>query len=74
MAMTLYDVLRRLVEARPFQDHERLEALKLLDELQALNVLGTVAGQVREGHDHRWVQLSPAWRRCSICSLEEAIP
>jgi hypothetical protein len=73
MAMTVYDVLRRLVEARPFQDHERIEALRLLDELQALNIFGTVAGQVKEGHDHEWVALSSSWRRCKVCSLEGPI-
>lgn len=73
MAMTIYDVLRRIVEARPFADHERIEALRLLGQLERLNVLGTVAGQVSEGHEHEWVSLSSAWRRCQVCSLEEPI-
>lgn len=68
--MTIYDVFRRIIEGRPFQDHERLEALTLLDELEKLNVFGTVAKQVKEGHDHQWVKLSSAWQRCQICSLE----
>jgi hypothetical protein len=69
--VTIYDVLRRIIQARPFQDYERVEALELLDELEALNVFGTVARETSEGHAHRWVNLSPAWRRCQVCSLEE---
>jgi hypothetical protein len=72
--VNLYDVLRRLVEARPFQEHERAESLRLIDEAQRMHVFGTVGGELNEGHTHDWVKLSPAWRRCQICSLEEGIP
>jgi hypothetical protein len=71
MAMTIYDVLRRIVEARPFQDHERQEVLTLLDELERVNAFGTMARQLAEGHEHQWVPLSSAWQRCQICMLEE---
>jgi hypothetical protein len=71
--MTIYDVLRRIIEARPFADHERIEALRLLDELEKLNVFGTLAGQLKEGHEHQWVNLSSSWRRCRLCSLEEPV-
>ena len=71
--VNIYDVLRRVVEGRPFQEHEKREALELLDDMERLNVLGTVARQLNEGHEHEWVKQTPNWRRCSVCSLEEAI-
>ena len=77
--MTIYDVFRRMIEARPFQDFERQEALKLLDELERMNAFGTVARQAVEGHEHEWLPLNPGGRlgagikRCKICSLEERI-
>ena len=77
--MNIYDVFRRLVEARPFQDFERQEALRLLDELEKMNVLGTVARQTTEGHEHQWVPLNPFGRagtgieRCTVCSQERRL-
>ena len=53
--MNIYDVLRRLVEARAFQDHERTEALELLTDLERLNVLGTTAKSTDVGHEHEWI-------------------
>ena len=71
-------MFRRMVEARPFHDFERTEALRLLDELEAMNVLGTVARQTSEGHEHEWIPLDRQGRanflgktkRCRICGLE----
>lgn len=71
--MSIYDVLRRIIEGRPFQEHEKREALVLLGDLEKLNVFGTVAKQTTEGHTHQWVNLSSSWRRCQVCSLEEPI-
>lgn len=71
--MTIYDVLVRLVEARPFQDFERAEALELLKDAERLNVFGTLAKQMNEGHEHDWLKLSANWRKCKVCSLEEPI-
>ena len=75
--MNIYDVLRRMVEARPFQDYERVEALKMLDELQQANAFGTVARLTDEGHEHDWFLLDSnvrgkSLRRCRICQIEEA--
>ncbi len=82
--MNIYDVFRRMIEGRAFQDHERVEALKLLDELEELNVLGTLAGGTEVGHQHHWVDMATPYsagfgragmtgarKRCTICSLEE---
>jgi len=72
--VNIYDVFRRIIEARAFQDHERVEALHLLDELEALNVLGTTAKRTTEGHDHDWIGWRYGWRRCQICGREEPSP
>lgn len=47
--MTIYDVIRRMVEARPFQPHEQAEALDLLDDMEKMNVWGTTARQLDVG-------------------------
>lgn len=41
--MTLYELLRRLVYLSSLPEPERNDALKLLDELENMNVLGTMA-------------------------------
>jgi hypothetical protein len=80
--VNIYDVFRRLIEARPFQDFERTEALHLLDELEQMNVLGTVARQTTEGHEHDWIPVNGYYgragflgvrERCRICSLEREV-
>ena len=75
--VNIYDVLRRMIEARPFQDYERAEALKILDELQGANAFGTVARLTDEGHEHDWYDVNrnsytgKALRRCRVCTVEE---
>lgn len=49
--MNIYDVLRKLVEARPWQDSERADALKLIGDLEQMQVFGYIAGSTTE-QDH----------------------
>jgi hypothetical protein len=51
--MTIYDVLRRLVQLSPMGEQERADALAEIDSLQGWGALGTVAGQLAaEAHEH----------------------
>lgn len=73
--MDIYDILRRLVEARPFQQHEQQESIEVIEELRKLNVFGTMAKQVREDHEHQWVPMNYPYgnsrhQRCLICMME----
>lgn len=68
--MDIYDVLQRIVEARPFQDYERAEALKIIEQLRSVNAFGTMAKLVREDHEHDWIA-GFGRMRCSVCSLEQ---
>jgi len=81
--VNLYDVFRRLVEARPFQDFERAEALKLLTEAEQMNVFGSVAAGLVESHEHQWADLYrgnlrgvPGRQRCTVpgCMVEREVP
>ena len=71
--MNIYDVLRRLVEARQFQDYERVEAITLIGDLEQANVLGTMARLIREEHEHDWYNLNSRRRKCRLCPTEEDI-
>lgn len=68
--MDIYDVLRKLVEARGFQQYEQAEALTVIEDCRRLNVFGTTAKQARQDHEHDWIQWGPARWRCSICGQE----
>lgn len=70
--VNIYDAWRRVFEGRPFQEHEKREVLALVDDMERVNALGTLTGQLNEGHEHQWVALSTHWRRCTVCQLEEA--
>lgn len=69
--MDIYDVLRKLVEARGFQPHEQAEAIDIIEENRRLRAFGTTASQVREEHEHDWIHQGNGRSRCRICSLEE---
>ena len=74
--MDIYDILRRLVEARPFQQHEQEESIKVIEELRAVNAFGSMAARVREDHEHQWVPMNYPYgnsrhQRCLICMIEE---
>lgn len=78
--MTIYDVLRKIISGEQWADFQRAEALRLIDDLERLAVLGYVAGTTSEGHAHQWISLTTGpgragmlgkTRRCSICQLEE---
>lgn len=69
--MNIYDVLRKLVDARPWADLERTEALDLLNELEQVNALGTLSGKLdKRDHDHEragaWFPESMKCRECGI--------
>ena len=67
--MNIYDVLRKLVDARPWADLERAEALDLLNELETVNALGTLSGRLdKRDHEH---ERAGAWfpesMKCGQC-------
>lgn len=69
--MNIYDVLRKLVDARPWADLERTEALDLLNELEQVNALGTLSGKLdKRDHDH---ERAGAWfpesMKCTQCGI-----
>ena len=68
--MNIYDVLRKLVEARQWQAHEQVEAIEIIEECRRLGVFGTAAGQIAEEHEHEWVRISAYRQRCMICTIE----
>ena len=69
--MNIYDVLRKLVEARPWADLERTEAIDLLNELESVNALGTLSGKLdKRDHDHeRAGQWFPESMKCVTCRI-----
>lgn len=67
--MDIYDILRRLVEARPFQYHEQLESIEVIEEMRSLNAFGTLSKAIREEHEHDWVPTNGRYR-CQICTEE----
>ena len=70
--MNIYDVLRKLVEARPWQEYERQEALTIISEAERMGVFGTTAVNIREDHEHDWAPIPWTKRkRCKVCSTEE---
>ena len=69
--MNIYDVLRKLVDARPWADVERAEALDLLNELEQVNALGTLTGKLdKRDHEH---ERAGAWfpqsMKCAQCGI-----
>jgi len=69
MPVNVYELLRKLVEARPWSDAERSDALKLLTDMEHMSVLGTMAGQLRE-QNHECIPVDvwfPGSRQCKIC-------
>lgn len=70
--MNIYDVLRKLIEARPWQDYERAEALDIIKECEHLGVFGTTARNVTEQHEHDWYPVPYTRRkRCRVCTVEQ---
>lgn len=66
--VTFYELLRKLIEARPWSDQDRGDALTLIADMERLNVFGTLAGTMRE-QDHAcqggpWF---PESRSCQVC-------
>lgn len=69
--MTIYELLRRFAETAPFQEPERHDAIKLIDELEQINALGTVARQTEvQAHEcnFRWNGSS---HKCPVCGKEQ---
>lgn len=71
--MTLYELLRRLVFLSSMPEQERRDAMALIDDLERLNVLGTMAAQT-ETRKHecvfgRWTGSGP--RKCLYCDNED---
>lgn len=66
--MTIYDVLERIVEQRPFQEFEKQASIKLIRQMRELNVLGTLARNLDIG-THECVRAGPYWpdNHCTIC-------
>ena len=71
--MDIYDILRRLVEARPFQQHEQQESIEVIEELRSLNVFGTLSKITKVEHEHDDVAIGPNRVRCRICTEERDI-
>lgn len=64
--MTIYDLLRELVSAAPFQEPKRYDALKLINELDNMNALGTVAKQIEaQAHECQGVWQDGTYRCCT---------
>jgi hypothetical protein len=73
-ALTIYELLRRLVEVVPFPESERFDALKLLGELEDINALGTVAKQTEvQAHECRFV-FNGAVYQCATCGKQRRNP
>ena len=67
--MNVYDLLRKLVEARPWSDQERIDAVRLITDMETMSVLGTMAGSMRE-QDHQCEPIDawfPGSRQCKMC-------
>lgn len=62
-------MLRKLVEARPWVDAERAEAMDLLNELEQVHALGTLTGRLdKRDHDHeRGGPWFPQSMQCHVC-------
>lgn len=63
--MTIYDVLRRLISLAPLAEIEQRDALKLIDDLEALNALGTLAKRT-ESQAHTCTP-GPIYGNCIYC-------
>lgn len=70
--MNIYDVLRKIVEARQWSDYEQIEAIEVIEECRRLGVFGTAAGQIAEEHEHDWIKMFPSGHRerCRVCMTE----
>lgn len=72
--MTVYELLRRLVEIAPLREDERYDALTLLQDLEDINALGTVAKQTDlQAHECRFVW-NGARYQCASCSRQRNDP
>jgi hypothetical protein len=68
--VTIYDLLRRLTGLAAMPEPERADALKLLDDLENLNALGTVAKQTEaQAHECRF-EFNGAVYKCVVCGKE----
>lgn len=65
--MTLYDMLRRLVFLAAMPEWESKEANELVDELERLNALGTMARRTENSHQHEWIQDRFKGVICNVC-------
>jgi hypothetical protein len=73
--VNIYDVLYRMVEARPFQDFERETALKIIRDMERLNVLGTTAHTLElSTHECRQGEFYPASTHCLLCGAAMPVP
>jgi hypothetical protein len=73
--VTVYELLRRLVEVAPFPESERFDALELLGELEAINALGTVAKQTEvQAHECRFVLTTGGVYQCASCGKQRRDP
>lgn len=68
--MDIYDVLRKLVEARGFQAHEQAEAIDIIEDCRRLNVFGTLSKSIIEEHEHDWIPWPTGRLRCQVCGEE----
>lgn len=67
--MNIYDVLRKLVEARQWTDQERTDALVVITDLEKVHAFGTSASQIDE-RDHECERrglVFPFSMQCKFC-------
>lgn len=66
--MNIYGLLTKLVEAKPWTDADRADAVRLLSNLERFHAFG-IAGEFEErDHDHvRADVLFPKSMQCQIC-------
>jgi hypothetical protein len=73
--VNIYDVLLRIVEQRPFQEHEKRTAIKLIEQMEQLNVLGTTARHLDPAtHECRQGEWWPDSGYCLICGVLMPVP
>lgn len=67
--MNIYDILYKIVEARPWTDPERAEALIVIRGLEHINALGTATGQLdlKDHECERGGLYFPKSMQCQVC-------
>lgn len=66
--MNIYEILTKLVDAKPWADADRADALRLLGNLEKMHALGIVGEFDERSHDHvRADIIFPKSMQCAVC-------